>query len=130
VRISPGEFVDGIWIPKGVEVFTSVFAAHRDPGHFTRADEFHAERWIDGNDEFANDKRSASQPFSLGLRGCIGRNLALMEMRLMLAKLFWVYDMELMNKAVDFEHDSKVWTLWNKPDLIVKLIRREGVELP
>ena len=49
---------------------------------------------------------------------------------MILAKLFWVYDMELMNKAVDFELDSKVWTLWTKPDLIVRLIRREGVELP
>jgi cytochrome P450 len=72
-RVSPGEFVDGIWIPEGVEVFTSMYATHRDPRNFTRADEFHPERWIDGHDEFADDNRSASQPFSLGPRGCIGR---------------------------------------------------------
>jgi hypothetical protein len=53
-----------------------------------------------------------------------------MEMRLILAKLFWVYDMELMNKTMDLDRDSKVWILWNKPDVMVRLVQREGIELP
>ena len=44
-----------------------------------------------------------------------------MEMRTTLAKLHFKYDLELLSKEVDWQGDSKMHTLWQKPDLLVKV---------
>jgi len=43
-----------------------------------------------------------------------------MELNLVLAKLVWLYDMELVNKDIDWINDSKVHVLWWKPELYVR----------
>ena len=49
----------------------------------------------DPSSPFYNDRRDAFKPFSDGPRNCIGRNLAYHEMRLILAKVLWGFDLEL-----------------------------------
>lgn len=71
------------------------------------------------------DNYEASQPFSMGPRGCLGRNLAWIELSLLLSKLLWVYDIELLNKEVDWLRDSRMAMLWKKPSLIIKTTRRQ-----
>ena len=45
-------------------------------------------------------------------------SLAYLEMRMILAKLFWKYDLCWMNTDdVDWERDTKGYTLWQKPEL-------------
>jgi hypothetical protein len=44
----------------------------------------------------------------------------MMEMNLILAKLLWSYDMELVNDRVDWMKDGKVHTLWWKPKLFIR----------
>lgn len=45
-------------------------------------------------------------------------SLAYLEMRMILAKLFWKYDLCWMNtNEVDWERDTKGYTLWEKPEL-------------
>lgn len=53
-----------------------------------------------------------------------------MEMRVILAKMLWTYDMELMNKDLDWDRDSRCYTLWRKPDLFIKFTRRAGIHVP
>ena len=69
-RISPGEKVDGHFVSKGATVYVSSWAATHSEENFHQAFEFVPERWIDRD---YGDKRAASQPFSLGSRGCLGR---------------------------------------------------------
>ncbi len=69
-RVSPGETVDGYFIPKGAIVYTSGFAATHSESNFRNASSFIPERWIEVD---CPDKKTASQPFSLGSRGCLGR---------------------------------------------------------
>lgn len=86
-RKSPGIRVDGHWIPPGVslphrirsahtantkqvEIYTSSWTTHHDPDYFHDPDTFKPERWLDPN---CADTKEASQPFSLGPRGCLGR---------------------------------------------------------
>jgi len=57
-------------------------------------------------------------------------SLALKEIRLVLSKMLWVYDMELVNKEVDLNRDSTSYVLWSKPDLWVRFVRRPGVQVP
>lgn len=70
------------------------------PECFVRPTSFVPERWLSPEaPEFASDRRSASQPFSLGPRSCIGKNLAYAEMRLILARLLWNFDIAVPNEG-------------------------------
>jgi cytochrome P450 len=52
-------------------VATNPVAASLDPTNFTDPLRFNPERWLD--DYQGKDNLEASQPFSLGARGCIGK---------------------------------------------------------
>jgi cytochrome P450 len=67
------------------------------------------------------------QPFSVGPRNCIGRNLALAEMRLILARVLWNFDFELCPESERWA-EQKVMSLWIKPELMCKVKVREGLE--
>jgi carotenoid cleavage dioxygenase-like enzyme len=53
-------------------------------------------------------------------------SFAMMEMNLILAKLFWSYDLELMNKDLDWEGQSHIHVMWWKPELKVRFHERKG----
>lgn len=48
-----------------------------------------------------------------------------MEMNLLLAKMLWQYDLELMNKDIDFIGEGQVFVMWWKPKLMVRFHRRK-----
>jgi cytochrome P450 len=70
---------------------------------------------------YADDVREASQPFLVGPRACLGRNFAMMEMGLILTKLIWKFDMELVDPQADFEEQSRCHVLWWKAPIEVHL---------
>ena len=59
--------------------------------------------------------------FSVGPRNCLGKNLAYVEMRLILAHIIFNFDLELVEKDKDWMKDMKVYGFWEKPELMVKL---------
>ncbi|KAI0396358.1 cytochrome P450 [Xylariaceae sp. FL0594] len=115
-RVSPGVQIAGHYVPPGAEVYTSAWTMTHDERYFHDPFVFKPERWIDPDCE---DVKEASQPFSLGPRGCIGKNFAYLELNLILAKMLWTYDMELINKDLDWEGESHEHVMWSKPDLFV-----------
>ncbi|GMG13118.1 unnamed protein product [Aspergillus oryzae] len=99
------------------------FVACRSSSNFHRPEEFLSERW-QGQGEFAHDRREVSQPFSIGPRNCIGRQLAYVEMRLILVKLLWHFDLRLdttQMKDTDWLAEQGIWILWDKKPLWVTL---------
>jgi len=58
-------------------VYTSVWTVHHDARYFDRPYDFLPKRWLDPN---SNDVKEASQPFSVGPRGCTGRKYAFIMM--------------------------------------------------
>ncbi|KAJ2998225.1 hypothetical protein NUW58_g390 [Xylaria curta] len=115
-RVSPGTQISGYYVPAGVEVYTSGWTMTHDERYFHDPFTFKPERWIDPK---CGDIKEASQPFSLGPRGCIGKNFAYLELNLILAKMLWAYDMELVNKDLDWEARSHEHVMWSKPDMFV-----------
>lgn len=69
--------------------------------------------------------RATHQPFAFGPRNCIGRNLALAEMRLILARVLWNFDFELCPESRNWA-DQKIKVLWIKHPLICKVRMRTG----
>ncbi|KAL6237522.1 putative sterigmatocystin biosynthesis P450 monooxygenase stcF [Aspergillus navahoensis] len=120
---TPGMHLAGRWVPGGTSVAVQQFAACRSPTNFHRPDEFIPERWK-REGEFINDRREASQPFSIGPRNCIGRQLALAEMRLILVHLLWHFDLALDERRMgdtDWLAAQGIWILWDKQPLWVVL---------
>ncbi|OTB04039.1 hypothetical protein M426DRAFT_59198 [Hypoxylon sp. CI-4A] len=110
-RVSPGTEIDGHWVPRGAEVYTSAWTVTHDPKNFHEPMKFKPERWLDPE---CTDIKEASQPFSLGYRACIGRNFAYLEMTSCLSKMLFKYDMELVNSDLDWEAASRCYVMWWK----------------
>jgi len=66
-----GDVIDGEQIAGGATVSVSGWCAHHCEANFKDADKFIPERWLEG--QYDGDKKGASRPFSLGPRGCIGK---------------------------------------------------------
>ncbi|KAF2191560.1 cytochrome P450 [Zopfia rhizophila CBS 207.26] len=51
------------------------------------------------------------------------KNLACLEMRFTLAKMVWNFDWELMPESENWVKDCKLYMIWEKPPLMVRLSR-------
>ncbi|KAI0995216.1 Cytochrome P450 monooxygenase [Podosphaera aphanis] len=127
-RTNPGGSVicDDV-IPEMTRVSVAPIAANQNPKNWTNPDKFVPERWY--KDEkcpeiYRTDKRKVMQPFSFGPRNCIGKNLAMAEMRLIIARVLWNFNLQLDSHNSNW-FDQKVYLLWEKKPLMVKLTLRE-----
>ncbi len=104
-----GVEVDGVFLPAGTNCGTPCYSIHRQPTYYRSPLSFLPERWIEGavchptspsspswvvSKDEVEIARRAFCPFSIGPRGCIGKSMALMEMRLTLARLIFLFDFE------------------------------------
>ncbi|KAJ0269092.1 hypothetical protein COL940_012771 [Colletotrichum noveboracense] len=121
-RVTPkeGATVCGRFIPGNMTVAIHQWAIHHNEAYFKDPFSFRPERFL-GDAEFASDNRDAFQPFHIGARNCLGRNLAYVEMRLILARLIWSFDLELAEESRDWVGQQKVFILWDKGPLKVHL---------
>ncbi|KAI4753317.1 cytochrome P450 [Aureobasidium sp. EXF-3400] len=117
-----GARICGEYVPEDVTVSVSQWATYHSESNFYDAESFIPERWLGEDARFEHDNHAAFQPFSVGPRNCIGRNLAYHECRLLLTEVFWNFDLELMDKSRDWT-DQKVFSFWDKTELLVRLRR-------
>ena len=125
-RVVPpgGDTVDGIHVPGGMTVSVGQWSACHSSSHFASPDLFLPERWIDP--AYSSDVKKAVQPFSAGPRNCLGKNLAYMEMRLVVARLLWNFDVvstdgaKLWDPAGEMKF-KKAFMVWEKQPIMVKL---------
>lgn len=78
----------------GFMTWGTSFATHRLPEYFERPMEFLPERWLAREGEPLYPLKNAYRPFELGPRNCIGQELALVEMRAILAMTVRELDIE------------------------------------
>ncbi|QDS73397.1 hypothetical protein FKW77_007765 [Venturia effusa] len=101
-RILPGGArIEGVQYPAGIVVGVSAYVLHHDEKYFSDVTSFIPERWIPGyhkdldmtsTPRSIDVAKSAFCAFSLGPRGCIGKNMAYMEMSVTIARLLFLYD--------------------------------------
>jgi cytochrome P450 len=125
-RAVPGKGapIEGRWVPGGTAVSVYQWAACRSPQNFKDPNSFIPERWLD-DEKYADDIKEACQPFSYGPRNCVGRSLAYMEMRIILARLLWNFDVELCEESKVWV-EQKAFVLYEKPPLMVRLTEKKA----
>lgn len=122
-----GAVVMDRFVPAGTDLQVPHWAAYHSRTNFKHPWAFIPERWLEGDSEFVDDNKDVFQPFSFGPRACIGRSLAYMETRIILARLIWNFDLALMPESVDWSH-QKVFLLYEKKPLMVQVLPVERQE--
>jgi cytochrome P450 len=105
-------------------VTVNQYPTYRSLHNFDRPNEFIPERFMPSvsSDGFAKDDKAAFQPFGLGRHTCIGQSLAYAEMRLILARLFFAFQIELADVADVWDWGSQeTFIFWEKKPLNVRL---------
>lgn len=86
------------YLPPGTNVGCCLYALFHDQNIFGDPWVFRPERWIAGEGGSAEGLDAAEKtlaPFLFGVRGCPGKNLALMELHVVLARLLHGYEFRL-----------------------------------
>ncbi|KMP05031.1 cytochrome P450 3A6 [Coccidioides immitis RMSCC 2394] len=80
-RVTPpeGVTISGTYIPGGTTIVIPLYAMQHDEANYANAEEFIPERWYSKPELIKN--RDAFLTWNIGTNGCIGRALALTEMR-------------------------------------------------
>ncbi|KAF3760190.1 cytochrome P450 [Cryphonectria parasitica EP155] len=119
-----GWTIAGHYVAEDTIVSQYHYALYHNEEFFTAPEEFHPERWL-GDPRFATDNRDIFQPFHVGPRNCVGRNLAYVEMRVILARTLWNFDLKLAEDSQNWIREQKIYLLWEKQALNVYLVPRK-----
>ncbi|KXN71166.1 cytochrome P450 [Conidiobolus coronatus NRRL 28638] len=90
-----GVTLNGQFIPENTSVIFHVITYHLDPNYFENPKQFSIDRWLGPNRE---ENKGKLLTFSMGPRGCVGRDLAWSEIYLVIVKLIRMFRMELVEK--------------------------------
>lgn len=80
----------GYRLPPDSVMIPALYAIHTNPAIWRDPFRFEPERW--DTEEVKNRHRCAYLPFATGLRGCIGFNFALLEVKILLSELVYRYE--------------------------------------
>ncbi|CAO3615847.1 unnamed protein product [Cunninghamella blakesleeana] len=97
--------VGKVFIPKNTVLICNMNHSHVNPEYWENPNDFIPERWLEG----ANPPPclDAYYPFSAGSRNCIGKQFALMEMRLSIATLVKHYDFKAIPAELEAAKDLR-----------------------
>ncbi|KAJ0418000.1 cytochrome P450 [Aspergillus carlsbadensis] len=89
-----GASIDGYYFAPQVQVAIPTWTMHRNPEVYPEPQIFKPERWMVDSDVELQKLRSSYYPFSMGTRGCIGKNMAYHTIYLTIARLVYQFEIE------------------------------------
>ncbi|RPD60593.1 high nitrogen upregulated cytochrome P450 monooxygenase 2 [Lentinus tigrinus ALCF2SS1-7] len=140
----PGVAAGSLYIPPGTIFFLTVHALHLNPRNFSYPTEFWPERWLiewghlriedarmpDGKprlsmDDFVHNE-AAFTPFGTGIYNCVGKGLAMLEMRMTVTALMHKFELRLRDgwNTSEFPAQMKEYVTSTRPSLPVVLSPR------
>ncbi|EOO00988.1 putative cytochrome p450 protein [Phaeoacremonium minimum UCRPA7] len=111
-----GTSIAGEFVPESTIVSIHHWGVYHSSANFVKPDEYHPERWL-GDPRFASDKLDIVQPFMVGPRNCIGKNLAIAEMRTILALLLFNFDFKMPPEYIGWAEKQRFYNLWDRGPL-------------
>ncbi|XP_006906775.1 sterol 26-hydroxylase, mitochondrial isoform X1 [Pteropus alecto] len=107
--------VGGFLFPKNTQFVFCHYALSRDPSIFSEPESFHPHRWLKSQpDNLRAQHPFGSVPFGYGIRGCLGRRIAELEMQLLLARLIQQYKVALTPETGEVKSVARVVLVPNK----------------
>ncbi|KAI0460444.1 cytochrome P450 3A13 [Xylaria acuta] len=112
-----GRTIDDYFIPEHTIVSSQAYSVHRiNQEVFPQSNLFNPERWLEGKGEL--DRKRLFFAFASGGRGCIGRHLALVEMKILLRDMYSRFttfpdgsmvdkDMEMLDQLISSQPRGK-----------------------
>ncbi|KAF7333641.1 hypothetical protein MSAN_02407100 [Mycena sanguinolenta] len=115
-------------IPEGTSVVVPPYTIHRDPRNFSPSpDKYIPDRWLakDNDPEFVTND-DAFIPFSMGPANCVGKNLAMLEIRMVVAHIMQAFELQFSDgyDTQRWEEDMKDYFVMQKGSLPINLTRR------
>ncbi|KAH8920212.1 cytochrome P450 [Atractiella rhizophila] len=124
-----GRTICGKFFPEGTTISTPAYAMQRSPKFFSPgAHEFRPERWLHPEKEASTPLSSnVFFPFSYGPMNCIGKGVALDEMRTLISVFLRTFDFEVVKGGgfETFAETQKDWIVTVAGPLTVKLRERK-----
>lgn len=104
----PGYYISG---PNGLQyptdgflVWVNSYAIHRDARYWPYADKFLPERWLVKEGDRLYPPKGAYRPFEFGPRNCIGQDLAMLEIKIVLVMTARVFEIKSAYEKWDRQH--------------------------
>lgn len=92
VVVQPGKIIDGIPVPPGTVVGSFAAGIHADISVYgDDVNDFRPGRWLEATTEKRKEMESRLWVFGSGSRGCVGRHLAMLEMKFLIAVVYSRY---------------------------------------
>ncbi|MBE7170794.1 MAG: cytochrome P450 [Williamsia sp.] len=117
--------IEGVEVPKGTGIFLQTHAAGLKDTHFAQAEKFIPERWMEGGCPAGQaHNQKAFIPFGAGPRFCPGYQLAMLEIKALLAMVCKNFSVSMETQPASID---EVLTFTMKPsDFFVKLEKRKS----
>lgn len=123
IRLNPSVPMDGrgcnkpVTLPNGVKIepgwqclFNPYTAGRNTRVWGNSADEFAPERWLDRRDEKRREAFEGEYPaFNGGTRSCLGKQVAYLEIMMILSKLFKHFDLRICSETIDYTINIMLW---------------------
>ncbi|KAI3337102.1 cytochrome P450 3A13 [Xylariaceae sp. AK1471] len=122
-----GRTIDGFFIPGHTIVSSQAYSTHRiDQAVFPQPDLFSPERWLEEKGEL--DRKRLFFAFASGGRGCIGKHLALAEMKILLRDVYSHFTTFLDGSMTDEDMEMSDQLISSQPRGKKCLLRLEPIE--
>ncbi|KAK2767554.1 hypothetical protein FQN54_003712 [Arachnomyces sp. PD_36] len=115
VVVNPGgQQILDTYLPDGSTVGIHHWPAYQSTRNFRDPHIFKPSRWL-GDPLYTDDRREVLRPFSVGPRNCLGKHLALSEIRVVVTRLLFNFDMELSPESDNWPDQEAYLTWARKP---------------
>ncbi|KAM9483747.1 sterol 26-hydroxylase, mitochondrial [Clarias gariepinus] len=107
--------VGGYWFPKQTQFHLCHYAASHDENEFPDAESFIPERWLREGGSRSQHHPYSSIPFGVGVRACVGRRVAELEMYFALSRLLQQYEVLPVDGAPTVEPKTRTLLIPSTP---------------
>ncbi|KAH9035155.1 high nitrogen upregulated cytochrome P450 monooxygenase 2 [Lactarius deliciosus] len=116
-----------VYIPEETQLSLHTYSIHRDPRNFYTPNAFLPERWLSNGAPAGEHNTSAFFPFGYGPTTCVGKNLALIEIRMLLC---WMLRRFRFSNAPGVTYEGweeriRDWNVMHHDPLLARISLRE-----
>ncbi|KAL7890733.1 hypothetical protein AOLI_G00002090 [Acnodon oligacanthus] len=107
--------VDNYWFPKGTQFHLCHYAASHDENEFPDPERFVPERWLRRVPSRFQHHPYSSIPFGVGVRACVGKRVAELEMYFALSRLMQHYEVRPVDGTLNIQPKTRTLLIPSKP---------------